>query len=111
MPIALIIWNNRKIIGEILAIIGLLVLCWWFFIHNPKVIKDLENDKAELSRQLEAGQKAIKLLETIQQGKVVIDAAIQGQISTMRATARPKRTVIIHAGVPLSTMHKTNPPN
>ena len=104
-------WENKRLIGEIAGLIAAVFVCWWFFIHNPAVIEGLEQDKAELSRQLVAGQKAIKLLTEIEQGRVKIDDAIQSQVSSLRSTARPKRTVIIRAGSVLSTVHPSNATN
>lgn len=92
------LWQNKKLIVEIIGLILLLILCWWFFIHNPKVIKELEADKSELSRQIEVKNNTIKLYGDIEKGKVVINEAVQLQISSLRSQSRPRRTVIIRAG-------------
>lgn len=105
-----ILWNNRKIISEIVGLILVGILAWWFFIHNPKIIDGLEKDKAELSRQVDAGKQAIELLSNIQAGKERINAQTFKNISTIRATAIPKRAVIVHGGL-LPTVPATNSSN
>ena len=103
-----IIWQNRRIIGEILGIILLVFIAWWFFWHNPAVIDALEADKAELARQVEAGKKAVTLLDDIQKGKGKINAQVQAQLSSIRGNAIPRRTVLIRAGV-LPPVYSANP--
>ena len=93
-----IIWQNKRIIGEILGLALACFASWWFFIHNPKVISELENDKAELARQVEAGKQALQLLNDIQKGKGRINAQTQSQISSVRSAAIPRRAVLIRNG-------------
>lgn len=97
-----LLWLNKKIIAEVTGCIVIAFFCWWFFVHNPAVIKDLEEDKAELARQVESGKKALTLLNDIEKGKAKINEATFKNISTIRAAAIPKRTVLISGGVPLS---------
>jgi hypothetical protein len=99
------LWDNKRIIVEVAALICLLCVAWWFFIHNPKVINGLEQDKIELARQVANGTAAINLLDDINKGKAAINAHVFTQISTLRATAVPRRTVIIHGGLPLPALH------
>jgi plastocyanin domain-containing protein len=111
------LWKNKQRIAEIIGGILIAVLCYWFFYHNPKVIKELQEDKKELARIVEAKDKQITLYKDIEKGKVKIDGAIQSQISSLRAVARPRRTIIIHAGRVLSplsnggTSNGTSPAN
>ena len=102
------IWDNKQIIAEIIGGIAVAIICWWFFIHNPKIIKGLEADKAELSRQIATQAKTITLYEDIQKGRAPINAAVQNKISSMRSEARPKRTVIIRAGGVLPPLRPAN---
>ena len=106
MPFAIVpfIMSNWKIICQVIGAIILVFAIWYYAIHNPKVIKELEADKVELSRIIEAKDKEITLYKDIDKGKVVIDAKTQGQISSIRAVARPRKSIIIRAGVPLSSM-------
>jgi hypothetical protein len=103
---AIFLWDNRKIIGEVAGAIALGIMAWWFFIHNPAVIDGLERDKTELSRQVAARDQAIALYADIEKGKVVINESVHAQISSIHATARPRRAVIIRAGVPMPAVHK-----
>lgn len=105
MPIALLL-QNWKLIVQIAGAVALAVLLWWYLIHNPKVIKELEEDKKELSRIIEAQQDQLKLNQDIEKGKVVINAAVQQRISSLRSEARPRRTVIVKAGVVLPPIIK-----
>lgn len=98
------LWDNKQIIAEILGAIAVAIVCWWFFIHNPKIIKGLEADKAELARQVEAGKAAITLLDDIQKGRTKIDATTYKNISTIKANHMPKRTVLVSGGVPLQAV-------
>jgi hypothetical protein len=74
------------------------ILGYHYFISNPNKIDALEADKKELSRQIAAKDSQIKLSEDIQKGKVVINAKVYQNISTLRAEARPRKSVIIRAG-------------
>lgn len=112
MPALLpLLWANKRIIGEIVGIIVLAIIAYWFFWHNPQVIKNLENDKAELARQVAAGQAAITLLDDIQKGKARINAQVQSQISSVKSQAIPRRTVLIRAGGVLPAMYPAHAPN
>ncbi len=99
--VATLIWENRRIIGEIIGLAVLIFVAWWFFVHNPKVIADLEKDKAELARQVQEAAKAQVLLNDITQGKAQINENVFKQISSIRAATLPRRTVLIVGGVPL----------
>lgn len=96
---------NRRIIAEILGLVVLVFVAWWFFVHNPRVIDGLEKDKTELSRQVQEGLKAAALLQTIEKGKAVVDRETFKNISTIRAAIIPRRSVLIYGGVPLQAMH------
>jgi hypothetical protein len=98
-------WQNKQLLAEIIGVIILVIFCWWFFWHNPKVIKGLEEDKAELEadkvelgRVIAAKDNQIKLYGDIEKGKVIINAAVQQKISSLRAESRPRRAIIIRAG-------------
>lgn len=101
---AAILWQNKRIIAEIIGLLLVGVLAWWFLIHQPKVIDDLRNEKAELARQVEAGNQALALLNDIQKGKVRINAQVQSQISSVRSAAIPRNSVLIRNGGVLSPM-------
>jgi hypothetical protein len=77
---------------------------WWFFIHNPKVIDGLEEDKAELSRQVTQYKELQAFQDKINKNNKRIDNATFTNISTIKASTIPKRTVIIRGGVPLPTV-------
>ena len=98
----ILLWNNRRIIGEVVALMALAFAGWWFVFHNTAKIAELEQDKAELSRQVVAGQQAITLLNKINQNGENIDRATFTHISSITATAVPRHRVLINAGVPLS---------
>jgi hypothetical protein len=106
MPFAIIpfIMSNWQMIVKGIGIALLVFAGWFYFVHNPKVIKELEADKTELARIIEAKDKEITLYKDIDKGKVVIDAKTQGQISSIRAVARPRKSIIIRAGVLLPSM-------
>ena len=101
-----LLWENRRIIGELIGLALIVFIAWWFFIHNPKIIDGLEKDKTELSRQIAARDKAIALYADIEKGKVVINESVHAQISSIHATARPRRSIIIRSGVSLPPLHK-----
>jgi len=94
-----LLWSNKRIIAEIISLILAILIGYWFFIHNPNVIDGLEKDKVELSRQLEAGKRAITLLSNIQKSKEVINDATFKNISTIKSNAIPRRAVIIKYGL------------
>ncbi len=104
------LWQYKQIIADVIGVIVIAILAWWFFWHNPKVIDSLEKDKAELSRQVENSKNAIVLLDDIQKGKVKINEAVQTQISSVKSQAVPRRAVLIRGGsvLPRSTVYKTN---
>lgn len=100
---------NRRIIAEIVGALVIALIAWWFFIHNPKVIAGLEDDKKELQRQVNEGIKAAALLTDIENGKVKINAKTFQNISTIRASIIPRRAILISGGLPLQTLPKANP--
>jgi len=106
MPFAIVpfIMSNWQIIAKVLGVVALAILLWFYFIHNPKVIKGLEADKMELARQVDAGKAAIVLLDDIQKGRTKIDATTYKNISTIKANHIPKRTVLISGGMPLQAL-------
>lgn len=98
-----ILWQNKRLIAELVGLVLAVIVCWWFFIHNPAVIDALEEDKKELNRQVVALEKCAVLLEEIEKGKRGINIETFRQISSIRANAIPHRTVLIRNGV-LQTM-------
>ncbi len=110
MTFITVLWQYKQIIAEVIGVIIIVVLSWWFFWHNPKVIAGLEKDKAELARQVDNSKQAFVLLDDIQKGKVQINANVQSQISSVKSQAIPRRTVLIRGGsvLPRSTVYKTN---
>lgn len=101
--------SNWKLVAQAIGAVCLAVLLWWFFIHNPRVIKNLEADKAELSRQVVNGQKAISLLDDIQKGKGKINEQVQSQIEAVKSAAIPRRAVLISGGSVLPTLPSSRP--
>jgi hypothetical protein len=86
-----LLWANKRLIGEVIGIIALAAIAWWFFWHNPKVIKQLENEKAELSHQVEAAHAAINLLTDIERSHDATSKNSFTLISTIRSAPKPKR--------------------
>jgi len=111
MPLLPLLLSNWQLIAKGIGIAIIAFAGYWYFIHNPKVIDGLEKDKAELARIIEAKDKEITLYKDIEQGKAVINESVFRQISTLRATARPRRTVIIKSGSVLPPLPKTNSAN
>jgi hypothetical protein len=103
-----LLWENKRIIGEIIGIVLLIFISWWFFIHNPKIISDLKEDNAELLRLVKNGETSINLINDIQKGRVTSYAHVQMQLSSIRKNAIPRRTILISNGGVLSTMPTTN---
>jgi len=101
--------RNWKLIAQAVGGVCLAILLWWFFIHNPRVIKNLEADKAELARQVANGQKAISLLDDIQKGKGAINAKVQSDIEAIKNQSIPRRTVLIMGGGVLPPLPAANP--
>jgi hypothetical protein len=85
------IWSNRQLFAEIIGGLLIVFLCWWFFIHNPKVIKGLENEKAELTRQVANRDAAINMLGSIERAHDVINKTIYRNISSIRYLPKPGR--------------------
>lgn len=94
-----LIWKNKQLIAEVLGGVLVAFVAWWFFWHNPKVIKELEADKAELARQVEVGKQALSLLHDIQFGKESSYDAVSKKIHEINQAAIPRRTVLIKSGV------------
>lgn len=103
-----LIWQNKRIIAELAAAVIACAVMWWAFWHNPAKIKALEAERQEMARQIEAGQKALTLLDDIQKGKVRINAQVQSQISSIRRQGLPARTAIIRNGGLLPAMPAAN---
>jgi hypothetical protein len=85
------IWSNKQLIAEILGGILIAFLLWWFIWHNPKVIKQLEGEKVELTRQVANRDAAINMLGTIERAHDVINKTIYRNISTIRYLPKPSR--------------------
>jgi cellobiose-specific phosphotransferase system component IIC len=90
------LWDNKRLIGEILAIIAVCSLLWFYTIHNPKVIKQLETEKAELTRQVINRDAAINLLTSIEAAHDTITKTSYKNISSIRYTPKPGRTGLFY---------------
>lgn len=87
-----VIWANRELIAKIIGGMLLAFFCWWFFWHNPKVIKQLESEKVELSRQIVLRDNAINLLGTIERRHDAIDKGTNDNVGKIRTGRKPART-------------------
>lgn len=94
----------RREIAEVLVLVLVASLLYWGFVHNPAVIKELKSDIEERDNRIDAMDHRIKLYEDIQKGKVIINAAVQTQISSLRSASRPRRAIIIRSGMPLPAL-------
>jgi hypothetical protein len=81
-------------------------IIYWFGFHIPTKLKAAQADNVQLQVQVEAGQKAITLLEDIRKGKAKIDDNTFRQISSVRGKIGKPHTVLIPAGrLSMSSMH------
>jgi hypothetical protein len=81
-------------------------IIYWFGFHIPAKLKAAQADNVQLQAQVEAGQKAITLLEDIRKGKAKIDDNTFRQISSVRGKIGKPHTVLIPAGrLPMPSMH------
>jgi len=99
----------RKQILYTIAAAAVAFLLYWYGYHIPSKLKAVEADNKHLAEQVEAGQKAITLLEDINKGKVKIDEQTFKNISAIRAKIGKPHTVLVPAGrLLLPAMPKTN---
>lgn len=87
-----LLWENRRIVLESLAVAVVLILGYHYLVSNPKKID-------ELNKQVKAGEAAINMLGDISKGKELVNAQTFKNISTIRAAHIGKRTLLIHNGV------------
>lgn len=73
-------------------------LLYWFGYHIPVKLKAVEQVNKQLQEQVEAGQKAVTLLEDINKGKAKIDDQTFKNISTIRAKIGKPHVVLIPSG-------------
>lgn len=91
MAILPLIWANREIILKGIAVALIAFVAWYFFYHNPKRIKALENEKAELSKQVAARDAAINMLGDIEREHEIINRTTFRIISSIRYLPKPSR--------------------
>lgn len=98
MPVLMMLWQNKRLILEILccAVIGFLI--WHFGFNIPNQLKKAKAEVGEWQKKAEVAENTVLLMTEIQKGKVIIDAKTQSQISTVRAKAIPRKSVIIQSG-------------
>jgi hypothetical protein len=88
----------RKEIVYGIAAATVVGIIYWFGFHIPAKLKATQADNVQLQVQVEAGQKAITLLEDIQKGKAKIDDNTFRQISSVRGKIGKPHTVLVPAG-------------
>lgn len=84
-----IIWKNKRLILEVLACLVIAFALWWFVIHNPRLIKQLETEKALAIEQKEAAYAAINLLTNIEVKHGEIDNRSNENIKKIRNSRKP----------------------
>lgn len=76
------------------AIAAILGLLYWAFIHNPKVIKKLETEKAAAEQQVVAAHNAINLLGNINTAHMKTEKEYEENLRRIRNGRKPSRTGI-----------------
>jgi len=95
-----LVWANRKIIAQGLGIALLAFMLYWYFVHNPKVIKSLEIQVTEQKRQVQLRDNAINLLGTIERAHDEITKQTDTNIQKIRTGRKPgNRGVFIPDGM------------
>lgn len=107
-PWLTMIWANKRIIAEIVAIVAIVALVYYYGIHNPKVIAGQRQEIATLKLQVEAGERAVQLLSDIQKGKVKIDERVKKEIADLQQVVLPTNGVFLPGG--MLPGHKAMPP-
>lgn len=98
------LWDNRRVIGGILAVV-LVVGLGWYYIHVvPTQLAEAREENRRLAEVVKQAELDRKVLDNIAQRKGQIDAATHFQISTIRARPMPRRGVIVVGGMPLQTV-------
>lgn len=82
MPILAIIWQYRQLIAEVMGCLVVATIIWWFGFHVPAENKKLKAEIVQKDQTILAGQKAVTLLDDIQEGKVKIDEQVQAQLTS-----------------------------
>ena len=100
MPFLTLLWANRELIAKGIGIALIGFLCWWYFFHNPKVIKSLETTIQELSRQVELRDSALELQGQLRKAHDEITAKENENIRRIRETPLAASGVFIPGGVP-----------
>lgn len=87
---------------KILAGLAVAGVVWWFGFYIPSKLKAVEAKLEQTEIALETAKRGLVLLDDIQKGKVKIDAQVQQQISSIRATVVKPGAVLIPGGMPKS---------
>ena len=101
MPIALILgklWENKKLIAEILCTIVAAFVIYHFVISVPKQLKAEKAKVIKHEKELERLNELNTLYTGIEQGRVLINASVQTRISSLRGSSMPRNAVIIRGG-------------
>ena len=97
MPLLPLLLNNWQIIAKAIGVAIVAFLCWWFFIHNPKVIKQLEDEKRVAIEQKDAAFAAINMLTEIERAKDVVTKTSFKIISSIRYVPKPSRDGLFYS--------------
>ena len=101
MPALLpLIWANRRLVAEVIGIALLALIAWWFFWHNPKVIKQLTAERDQAIAQKEAAFNAINMLGEINKAHTEIDKESADNENKIRNGRKPGvRGIFVAGGV------------
>ena len=100
MPLLTLLWSNKELVAKIGAGILIAFAAWWFFIHNPKVIKEMETTIAEKSRQIELRDSTIELQGQLRKAHDEITIKENENIRRIRETPLAASGVFITGGMP-----------
>jgi len=109
MPILALLWTNKELIAKVLGVALVAFVAWFYFWHNPKVIKRLETEKAEAIEQVVRAHGAINLLTSIERRHDVITKISYRNISTIRYAPKPAATGMFLPGGVLQTLPISSP--
>jgi predicted PurR-regulated permease PerM len=106
-PIVQWIWANRKIVAEVFCLLLIVAAIWWFGIHNPRVIKELNQRIESQQREILASHAAINLLTNINKIHDEVDKGSAENETKIRTGRKPGvRGVFIASGM-LPTVYAT----
>jgi cell division septal protein FtsQ len=95
-----LLWKNKRLILEILAVLALLGFLWWAMIYQPRKIKALTSERDQAISQKEAAFAAINMLGEINKVHAEIDKESADNENKIRNSRKPGvRGVFIPSGL------------